>query len=85
MALAYTAYDLPRFSRGRFMLGLGSRVRAHITRRFSHTLMPPAFMPAPHGHGTPRVLIAGVGDAMTRVAGEVAGCPTRAAGRRWTG
>ena len=110
MALAYTAYDLQRFSRGRFMLGLGSQVRAHITRRFSmpwgrpaaqmrefilvmcaaweswsrgeplrfegehytHTLMPPAFMPAPHEYGTPRVLVAGVGDAMTRVAGEVA-------------
>jgi probable F420-dependent oxidoreductase len=110
MALAYTAYDLQRFSRGRFMLGLGSQVRAHITRRFSmpwgrpaaqmrefvlamraaweswsrgeplrfegeyytHTLMPPAFMPAPQEYGTPRVLVAGVGDAMTRVAGEVA-------------
>ncbi len=110
MSLAYTAYDLQRFSRGRFLLGLGSQVKAHITRRFSmpwgrpapqlrefvlamqaawtswstgqpldfegeyyrHTLMPPNFVPPPHEYGTPRVLLAGVGDAMTRAAGEVA-------------
>jgi len=110
MALAYTAHDLQRYSRGRLMLGLGSQVRAHITRRFSmpwgrpvpqmrefvlamraawdcwlageplkfegehyqHTLMPPTFAPAPHDYGAPKVLLAGVGDAMTRVAGEVA-------------
>jgi probable F420-dependent oxidoreductase len=110
MSLAYTAYDLQRFSKGRFILGLGSQVKAHITRRFSmpwgrpaqqmqefvlamraawqswttgaplhfesehyrHTLMTPTFAPAPHDYGAPRVLVAGVGDSMTRVAGEVA-------------
>ncbi|HTU73263.1 MAG TPA: TIGR03617 family F420-dependent LLM class oxidoreductase [Trebonia sp.] len=110
MALAYTAHDLQRLSRGRLMIGLGSQVRVHITRRYSmpwgrpaaqmrefvlamraawrnweegmplafegehyrHTLMPPMFTPAPHGYGMPPVLLAGVGDAMTRVAGEVA-------------
>jgi probable F420-dependent oxidoreductase len=110
MTLAYTAHDLQRLSRGRLMIGLGSQVRAHITRRYSmpwgrpapqmrefvlamraawrgweegapvdfegeyyqHTLMPPMFAPRPHGHGMPPVLLAGVGDAMTRVAGEVA-------------
>ena len=110
MALAYTAHDLQGFSRGRLMIGLGSQVKAHITRRYSmpwgrpatrmrefvlamraawrsweegiplafegehykHTLMPPMFAPRPHGHGMPPVLLAGVGDAMTRVAGEVA-------------
>jgi probable F420-dependent oxidoreductase len=110
MTLAYTAYDLQRFSRGRLMLGIGSQVKAHITRRFSmpwgppiaqmrefvlamraawgcwlageslrfegehyrHNLMPPTFAPAPHDYGAPKVLLAGVGDAMTRVAGEVA-------------
>ena len=110
VSLAYTAYDLQRFSRGRLLLGLGSQVKAHINRRFSmpwgrpapqmkefvlamraawrswtsaeplefegeyyrHTLMPPNFVPALHDYGTPRVLVAGVGDAMTRVAGEVA-------------
>jgi alkanesulfonate monooxygenase SsuD/methylene tetrahydromethanopterin reductase-like flavin-dependent oxidoreductase (luciferase family) len=35
VALAYTADDLRRFSGGRFSLGLGSQVKAHITRRFS--------------------------------------------------
>ena len=110
MTLAYTAHDLQRASGGRFVLGLGSQVRAHVTRRFSmpwgkpaaqmrelvlalraiwtswadgtpldfdgeyyhHTLMPPRFVPAPHDFGPPPVYLAGVGDAMTRVAGEVA-------------
>ncbi|ADP83167.1 TIGR03617 family F420-dependent LLM class oxidoreductase [Pseudofrankia inefficax] len=110
VALAYTANDLQRFSGGRFSLGLGSQVKAHITRRFSmpwgrpaaqmrefvlamraawtsweqgtplafegeyyrHTLMPPAFVPAAHPFGPPRILLAGVGDGMTRAAGEVA-------------
>ena len=110
MSVAYTAYDLQRFSAGRLVLGLGSQVKAHITRRFSmpwgrpvtqmrefvlamqaawscwsngeplsfegtfyrHTLMPPTFMPAAHAFGRPAVYLAGVGDAMTRMAGEVA-------------
>ncbi len=110
MSLAYTAYDLQRFSGGRFALGIGSQVKAHITRRFSmpwgrpapqmrefilamraawgswsqgealafegeyyrHTLMPPEFVPAAHPFGEPAVFLAGVGQAMTRVAGEVA-------------
>ncbi len=110
MALAYTAHDLQRFSHGRLVVGLGSQVKAHITRRFSmpwgraapqmrdfvlamqaiwqswadgtpldyesehyrHTLMPPIFIPPPHHYGPPQVLVAGVGDQMTRVAGEVA-------------
>jgi probable F420-dependent oxidoreductase len=110
MTLAYTAHDLQRLSGGRLMIGLGSQVKAHVTRRYSmpwgrpvqqmrefvlalraawrswedgtplsfegehykHTLMPPLFAPRPHGHGLPPVLLAGVGDAMTRMAGEVA-------------
>jgi probable F420-dependent oxidoreductase len=32
--LAYTAWDLAKASGGRFILGLGTQVRAHITRRF---------------------------------------------------
>jgi probable F420-dependent oxidoreductase len=35
MVTAMTAWDLARLSNGRFMLGLGTQVRAHITRRFS--------------------------------------------------
>ncbi|CAM5287100.1 TIGR03617 family F420-dependent LLM class oxidoreductase [Streptomyces hirsutus] len=109
MNVASMAHDLQRLSQGRFMLGLGTQVRAHITRRFSmpwsqpaarmreyvlalraiwsawetaerlafegrfytHTLMTPMFTPAPHGHGTPPVVVAAVGDLMTEVAGEV--------------
>ena len=35
MTMAYTAYDLQRISKGRFILGIGSQVKAHIERRFS--------------------------------------------------
>jgi probable F420-dependent oxidoreductase len=110
MTVAYTANDLQRQSKGRFFLGLGSQVKAHITRRFSmpwhspapqmreyvlalraiwsswqdgtplqfegeyyqHTLMTPNFVPPPHEYGLPRVVVAGVGESMTCVAGEVA-------------
>jgi probable F420-dependent oxidoreductase len=34
-AMAYTAWDLARASGGRFILGLGTQVKAHIERRFS--------------------------------------------------
>lgn len=35
MTLAQTAWDLAEFSHGRFLLGLGSQIKPHITRRFS--------------------------------------------------
>lgn len=35
MSLAYTANDLNAYSGGRFTLGLGSQIKAHINRRFS--------------------------------------------------
>ena len=35
MVTAYTAWDLQKSSAGRFILGLGSQVRAHNQRRFS--------------------------------------------------
>ncbi|MDT3441940.1 MULTISPECIES: LLM class F420-dependent oxidoreductase [unclassified Pseudofrankia] len=110
MTLANSAYDLARYSRGRFVLGLGSQVRPHIERRFSmpwshpaprmrefvlalkaiwaawqdgtpldfrgdfytHTLMTPFFAPPAHEFGPPPVFVAGVGEVMTEVAGEVA-------------
>lgn len=110
MTMAYLANDLQAASRGRFILGLGSQVKAHITRRFSmpwgrpvqqmreyilalrsiwacwnegqplivtgdyyhHTLMSATFRPGPNPYGPPRVFLAAVGTAMTRVAGEVA-------------
>ena len=110
MHLANVGHDLQTMSKGRFILGLGSQVKAHIEKRFSatwtkpnarmrelvqalraiwrcwnegekldfrgefyrHTLMTPFFSPAPSPYGPPRVFLAGVGRAMTAVAGEVA-------------
>jgi probable F420-dependent oxidoreductase len=110
MTVAYSAWDLQALTGGRFYLGLGSQVKAHIERRFSmpwsrpaarmreyvlalraiwtswqgggklgfdgefyrHTLMTPMFSPGPLAAGPPKIQIAAVGDAMTRVAGEVA-------------
>jgi probable F420-dependent oxidoreductase len=42
MTLAGTAWDLQALSGGRFLLGLGSQVRAHIERRFSMPWSHPA-------------------------------------------
>lgn len=42
MTVAMTAYDLQAHSRGRFMLGLGTQVRGHITRRFAMPWSSPA-------------------------------------------
>jgi len=111
MILAQVAHDLQAYSAGRFVLGLGSQIRPHITRRYSmpwsdhpaaqmrelvaalraiwacwndgepldfrgehytHTLMTPFFSPGPNPYGPPKVMLAGVGPHMTRVAGEVA-------------
>lgn len=38
---------------------------------YTHTLMTPFFNPGPNPHGTPKVFLAGVGELMTEVAGEV--------------
>ncbi len=37
VSTAMTAWDLARLSRGRFILGLGTQVRAHVERRFGMT------------------------------------------------
>lgn len=109
MTVAYTAWDLASLSGGRFLLGLGSQIRAHITRRFSmewskpgprmreyvaalraifeawqtgsrldfrgdfysFTLMTPFFDPGPIDHPSVPIYIAGVGEYMCRLAGEV--------------
>jgi probable F420-dependent oxidoreductase len=42
MEVAYTAWDLQALSGGRFMLGLGSQVRAHVERRFGVPWSRPA-------------------------------------------
>jgi probable F420-dependent oxidoreductase len=113
MTLANLAWDLQGYSKGRFILGLGSQIKPHITKRFSmpwsqpaarmgelvlairaiwdawltgnrlefrgefytHTLMTPFFAPDRadlDGFGVPRIFLAGVGEGMTEVAGEVA-------------
>jgi probable F420-dependent oxidoreductase len=109
MLLANIGYDLQAYSQGRFILGLGSQIKPHITKRFSmpwshpakrmrelvmavraiwdswnegtkldfrgdfytHTLMTPFFDPGPAKFGNPKVFLAGVGELMTEVAGEV--------------
>ncbi len=109
MHLANIGHDLQVYSGGRFILGLGSQIKAHIEKRFSsvwdrpvarmrelveatraiwrcwnedevldfrgdfyqHTLMTPFFNPGRSPFGPPRIVLAGVGKAMTRVAGEV--------------
>src|SRR6516225_4898319 len=109
MTLAVVANDLQLLTKGRFMLGMGSQIKPHITKRFSmpwshpaprmrelilairaiwqawdtdgklefrgefytHTLMTPFFNPGPNPHGNPKILLAGVGEHMTEVAGEV--------------
>ncbi len=113
MLLANIGWDLQAFSKGRLILGLGSQIKPHITKRFSmpwshpaarmrdlvlatraiwdawltggrlayrgefytHTLMTPFFTPPAaevEGFGPPRIFVAGVGELMSEVAGEVA-------------
>jgi probable F420-dependent oxidoreductase len=110
MTLAQVSWDLQAAAQGRFILGLGSQIKPHITKRFSmpwsspaarmremilairaiweswnqgtkldfrgdfysHTLMTPFFNPGPNPHGDARIFLAGVGELMTQVAGEVA-------------
>ena len=112
MTLANIGWDLQSYSRGRFVMGLGSQIKPHITKRFSmewshpaprmremvlamraiwdcwlngtplafrgefytHTLMTPFFNPEPSDiseYGVPKIFLAGVGELMTEVAGEV--------------
>ena len=42
MHLANIGWDLQNFSKGRFLLGLGSQIRPHIEKRFSATWSKPA-------------------------------------------
>ncbi|MBV8159900.1 MAG: LLM class F420-dependent oxidoreductase [Acidimicrobiia bacterium] len=42
MHLANLGWDLQHYSKGRFLLGLGSQIRAHIEKRFSATWSSPA-------------------------------------------
>lgn len=42
MAMAYSAYDVQRLSGGRLVLGLGSQIKPHITRRYAMPWSQPA-------------------------------------------
>ena len=42
MTLAHVGHDLNAYSKGRFILGLGSQIRPHITKRFSMPWSHPA-------------------------------------------
>ena len=42
MDVGNQAWDLAQFSQGRFLLGLGTQVRAHVERRFGMTWETPA-------------------------------------------
>jgi probable F420-dependent oxidoreductase len=42
MHLAYIGWDLQAYSKGRFLLGLGSQIKAHVEKRFSATWSHPA-------------------------------------------
>src|SRR3546814_18455270 len=42
MTLANSAYDLTQYSKGRFIRGLGSQIKPHITKRFSMEWSKPA-------------------------------------------
>jgi probable F420-dependent oxidoreductase len=41
MITAHVAWDLAAFTHGKFILGLGTQIKAHITRRFSGEWLPP--------------------------------------------
>jgi probable F420-dependent oxidoreductase len=41
MATAYDAWSIQSLSKGRFQLGIGSQIKAHLTRRFSMDFQPP--------------------------------------------
>ena len=41
MATAYDAWSIQSLSKGRFQLGLGSQIKAHLKRRFSMEILPP--------------------------------------------
>ncbi|MEH6634794.1 MAG: TIGR03617 family F420-dependent LLM class oxidoreductase [Halioglobus sp.] len=42
MHLAYQAWDLQKFSNGKFLLGIGSQIKTHIEKRFGVDFSPPA-------------------------------------------
>ena len=41
MATAYDAWSIQSLSKGRFQLGIGTQIKAHLTRRFGMEYLPP--------------------------------------------
>lgn len=41
MATAYDAWSIQSISKGRFQLGIGTQIKAHLTRRFGMEYLPP--------------------------------------------
>ena len=56
MLLANIGWDLQTMTRGRFVLGLGSQIKPHITKRFSMEWSKPAARMREMVHGDPRHL-----------------------------
>src|SRR4051812_42315224 len=55
MTLATTAYDLQRYTGGRFVLGLGTQIKAHVERRISMPRSPPVAPMRAHTGALPAI------------------------------
>jgi len=67
MILAHTAWDLQKASGGRFVLGLGTQVKAHNERRFLGEVGAAGAAAARGGAGAPRDLGSGSGGGARQV------------------
>jgi probable F420-dependent oxidoreductase len=70
MHVAYQAYDLQRWSNGRFALGLGTQIRTHIQRRYSSTWDRPLSQMREFLHSTRAIFDAWDGDGSLSFAGD---------------
>ncbi|HTQ20254.1 TIGR03617 family F420-dependent LLM class oxidoreductase [Mycobacterium sp.] len=68
--LAHSAYDLQVYSRGRFRLGLGSQIRAHIEKRYSSQWGKPASRMAETVAAVKAIFAAWEGQAPLKFRGE---------------
>jgi probable F420-dependent oxidoreductase len=68
--LAHAAYDLQRYSAGRFRLGLGSQVRAHIEKRYGSRWGKPAARMGESVAATKAILAAWQGQSALNFRGE---------------
>ncbi len=70
MVTALTAWDLAQASGGRFVLGLGTQVKAHIQRRFATPFDHPAARMREYVHALRAIFAAFQGDGQLRFAGD---------------